>query len=112
MVLVLTLNLSDFGQVSCPLWHLIFLLLFSKWVGRDDLSGASNTDTLYGGLFYMEQNLFFLTAGLYLEVGDVAFGGISTDFNELLTLVRVVVNGFFLLHTFSNRFYSRGFGSG
>lgn len=54
----------------------------------------------------MKQNSFFLVAGLYPEVGDVAFVGISTNFNERLTLVRVAVNGFFLLHTFSNRFYS------
>lgn len=45
-------------------------------------------------------SLFFPTAGLFLEVGDVVFGGTSTNFNELLTLARVIVSGLFLLPTF------------
>ena len=44
--------------------------------------------------------MLFPIAVVYLEVGDVIFGGTSTHFNELLTVVGMVVNGSFLLHTF------------
>lgn len=60
--------------------------MYSKWVARGDLSGVFNSDSLDGSLEptrpFQEQ-----------EAGDAVFGGASTKFNELLTVVRVVLMG-------------------